>query len=280
MVGPTSLTTIPDQLQPLKTLKTLKTMKLPAAPAPSTEFKNAEGSTVPKEFALAARKNPDNIKEMAETPSEKRELEKEALARSYAIVIDRSGSMTTGDGSGTRWDSAKKAVEQLVGKVLEYDLDGSVPLYLFDHEVESVGDCTSPSQVLSVFNDYPPRRGTTNLAPCLETVLGKYAGNQRENYENIPGLTVVVILDGTTDNNQAVRDVMKKYADPANGFCASHTELAISFVQIGNDPGATAFLKELDEGVAGKPDICDTLLDNDLFAPGGVEKCLYNAIFD
>jgi hypothetical protein len=255
-------------------------MKLPAAPPASLEFKNAVGSNVPKEFALAARKNPDNIKDMAETLEEKTVLEKEALARSYAIVIDRSGSMVTPDGAGTRWDSAKKAVEQLVGKVLEYDLDGSVPLFLFDHEVESVGDCTSPSQVLSVFNDYPPRRGTTNLAPCLDMVLGKYAGNKRENYENIPGLTVIVILDGETDDNQAVKNVMCKYADPANGFCASHTEIAVSFVRIGDDPGAKAFLEELDEGVAGKPDICDTCCDDQIFAPGGVEKCLYNAIFD
>ncbi|CAM9157561.1 unnamed protein product, partial [Ectocarpus sp. 12 AP-2014] len=184
--------------------------------------------------------------------------------RSYVIVTDRSGSMITPDGAGTRWDSARKAVEQLVEKVLHYDLDGSVPLFLFDHEVESIGDCTSPSQVLSVFKDYPPRRGTTNLAAALETVLSKYAGKNRSNYENVPGLTVIVILDGSTDDNEAVKTVMRKYADPANGFCMNHTDIAISFCQVGNDPGATAFLKELDEGVAGKPDICDTLCDEKL----------------
>ena len=254
-------------------------MKLPAAPASSNEFKNAAGSTVPKEFAIAARKNPDAITEMAESLEEKKSLEKEALARSYVFCIDRSGSMMTPDGAGTRWDSAQRAVEQLVGKVLEFDLDGSVPLYLFDYETEFVGDCVSPSQVLSVFKDLPPRRGTTNLAPCLDTVLGKYAGKNKENYENVPGLTVVVLLDGETDSNQAVKDVMRKYADPANGFCASHVEISIAFVQLGDDPGATAFLKELDEGVAGLPDICSTCKDEKLFAPGGVEKCLYDAIF-
>jgi hypothetical protein len=39
-------------------------MKLPAPTAPSTEFANAKGSTVPEEFAVAVRKNPDAIKEM------------------------------------------------------------------------------------------------------------------------------------------------------------------------------------------------------------------------
>lgn len=42
----------------------LLTMKLPDAPPASTTFKNAVGSDIPEEFALAARKNPDAIKEM------------------------------------------------------------------------------------------------------------------------------------------------------------------------------------------------------------------------
>ena len=64
-------------------------MKLPTAPAPSTEFKNAPGSVVPKEFAIAARYNPGNIPDMAESPSEMKELCKEALARQYVLIVTR-----------------------------------------------------------------------------------------------------------------------------------------------------------------------------------------------
>lgn len=39
-------------------------MKLPDAPPASKTFKNAIGSDVPEEFALAARKNIDNIEKM------------------------------------------------------------------------------------------------------------------------------------------------------------------------------------------------------------------------
>lgn len=270
--------------QPFKTLKTLKTlktktMKLPAAPAPSTEFKNALGSTVPKEFALEARKNPDVIKDMAETPSEKCELEKEALARQYCLVCDMSGSMSWPDGSTTRWESARKAVEKLVEVMFKFDTDGSVPLYLFDDKVEFVGECVNSGQVVEVFDKYKPR-GTTDLAQCLDAVVEKYVGKNRTNFALVPGTTIVVILDGSTDSNEAVKNLIRKVADPANGYIENHSNVGFSFIQIGDDPGATAFLKELDDGLVGRPDVCDTKKDNELFAPGGVERVLRDAIFD
>ena len=254
-------------------------MKLPAAPAPSTEFKNAAGSTVPKEFALEARKNPEVIKEMAETPSEKRELEKEALARQYVFCLDMSGSMSWPDGSTTRWESARNAVEKMVETVFEYDVDHAVPLYLFDHEVTFVGECTKSSQVVEVFQSYKPR-GTTDLAKCLDVALEEYAGRKRANYEVCPGTTVIVVLDGSADDKDAVRKVIRKFSDPANGYVANHTQLAISFLQIADDPGATAFLKELDDGFAGTPDICDTKKDDILSVSGGIDKLLHDAVFD
>lgn len=254
-------------------------MKLPAAPAPSTEFKNAAESTVPEEFALAARKNPDAIMSMAETPSEKVDLENEALARQYCICVDMSGSMSWPDGSTTRWDSARKAVEQLVETVFKHDADGSIPLYLFDDKVEFVGECVSSGQVVEVFKNYKPR-GTTDLAQCLDVVVEKYVGKHRTNFALVPGTTIIVVLDGSTDSNEAVKDVIRRVADPVNGYVETHMDVAFSFIQVGDDPGATAFLKELDDGLVGKPDVCDTKKDQDLFAPGGVERVLRDAIFD
>jgi len=128
---------------------------------------NAKGSKVPEQFAIEARKNPDVIPMMAETKSETKALSKEALVRQYVIIVDRSGSMDSPDGFGTRWKSARKAVEKLVDAVFEYDTDGRVPLYLFDDQVEFVGECTSSSQVKGVFESYEPR-GTTDLAKCLD----------------------------------------------------------------------------------------------------------------
>ena len=104
-------------------------MRLPPTARPSDVFVNAQGSTVPQEYALEARKNPDNIPAMADTAQELSDLKKEALVRQYVLVIDRSGSMNTRDGLGTRWDSARKAVENMVDTVFQvcafFDLEAT-----------------------------------------------------------------------------------------------------------------------------------------------------------
>ena len=229
---------------------------------------------------MEVRKNPDLIPQMAETRSEVKELQTEALVRQYVIVVDMSGSMNTPDGFGkTRWDSARKAVEKIVDGVFKYDTDGRVPLYLFDDQVEFVGECTNSSQVKGVFESYQPR-GTTDLAKCLDVALKTYSGKNRPDYSVVPGTSYLVLLDGSTDNNEAVKTVLHHYADPASGYIENHTQIAISFIQLGDNEGATRFLRELDEGSPGYPDICDTLKDEALFKKGGVEKAFYNAIFD
>lgn len=256
-------------------------MKLPDAPAPSTEFKNAIGSDIPKEFALAARKDIGAIEKMAETPEEKEVLTKEALTRQYVICVDRSGSMGFKDKEQgrTRWKSAKMAVETLLPVIFKHDADGSVPLYLFDSNVTFVGECTDPQQVAEVFDSYQPG-SSTNLAACLEEAMGTYLGSKRPNYEVVPGTTFIVLLDGGADDPDKVKAILKKYADPKNGFVANHTQAAVSFVQIADDPGATNFLQDLDNMQPPETDICDTCKDDVIYETGGIEKLLMNAIFD
>ena len=188
--------------------------------------------------------------------------------------------MRSPDGFGkTRWDSARKAVEKIVDSVFEYDTDGRVPVYLFDDQVEFLGECTNSSQIKGVFESHGPR-GTTDLAKCLDVALKTYSGKNRPDYSVVPGTTYLVLLDGSTDNNEAVKTVLHHYADPASGYIENHTQIAISFIQHGDDVDATRFLKELDEGSPGYPDICDTLKDEELFKKGGVDKAFHDAIFD
>lgn len=253
-------------------------MKLPPAPASSLVFHNAPGSTIPQEFALAARRNPDDIATMAETPSETKALQKEALARQYVLIVDRSGSMASRDGNGTRWDSAKLAVEKIIETVFKYDVDHSVPVYLFDDQIEFVGECTNVGQVTQIFQAYKPR-GTTDLAKVLEVAMEEYSGVKRPNFAVVPGVTYITLLDGGADDEAAVRRVIQKYADPKNGFIQNHTQIAISFVQIGDDAGATRFLKDLDDNLP-PIDVIDTLKDDVIWTPGGIDKLLHDAIFD
>ncbi|KAG5183013.1 hypothetical protein JKP88DRAFT_157677 [Tribonema minus] len=252
-------------------------MKLPPCAPPAMHFINAKGSSVPKEFAIAARTNPDMIPQMAETSKESKDLHREALARQYVVIVDMSGSMATRDGRGTRWDSARVAVEKMVDTIFEYDVDHTVPLYLFDSQVTFVGELTSPSQVKAVFKEFGPR-GSTGLGPALREALGTYAGTKRPNYELVPGTTFIVLLDGGADDEGEVTRVLQEFADPKSGYVSNHTQLAVSFIQIGDDAGASAFLKRLDDGIT--PDICDFVKDDILSQSGGLDTLLYNAIFD
>jgi Mg-chelatase subunit ChlD len=253
-------------------------MKLPPAAPVSTDFRNAPGSAMAREFAMAARENPDAIPLMAETTAEKAALEKEALARQYVLVVDRSYSMTTPDGRGTRWTSACSAVQKLIGAMFMHDVDNCVPVYVFDHETTFVGECTDARDVLNVFKEIQPR-GSTDLAGALCVAMEAYTGARRPNYAVVPGTTFVVIIDGATDDNEAVKRVLQRFADPANGYVTNHTQIAVSFIQIGDDAGATRFLQDLDDNL--KPlDIVDTKKDDILGEPGGVDRVLFDAIFD
>lgn len=257
-------------------------MKLPTLPPVSTEFKNAPGSSMPEVFALAARTNPEQIKEMAETPQEARDLQTEALARQYVLIVDRSYSMTIKDGNGSRWTAACAAVEKLVSTIFRYDVDHNVPLYVFDHETTFVGELGDPADVMNVFREIGPR-GSTDIAKALSVAMGEYAGKARNNFAVVPGTTFVVILDGCPNDGKvgedAVKQVLRHFADPANGYIDNHTQIAVSFVQVGDDVKASRFLKELDDNLPGL-DISDTKHASTLWQPNGIDILLHDAIFD
>ncbi|KAG5184088.1 hypothetical protein JKP88DRAFT_163605 [Tribonema minus] len=252
-------------------------MKLPPVAPPAMHFINAKGSNVPQEFAIAARANPDVIPQMAETPKELQALQKEALARQYVIIVDMSGSMAARDGKGTRWDSARSAVEKMVDTIFAYDVDHTVPLYLFDSEVTFIGELTKASQVKAVFKEFGPR-GTTGLGAALREALSTYAGTKRPNYQLVPGTTFIVLLDGGADDEADVMRVLQEFADPRNGYIENHTQIALSFVQVGDDASASAFLQKLDDSIT--PDICDFKRDDILTQLGGLDRLLHDAIFD
>jgi hypothetical protein len=124
----------------------------------------------------------------------------------------------------------------------------------------------TPSPVEQVFLENDPV-GTTNLAAVLQDALNNFfqrraAGDTAQAGEK-GGETILVITDGEPDDRRAVIDVIINATQKLD----RDEELAISFIQVGNDAGATAFLKALDdqlEGVGAKFDICDTMTIDDM----------------
>lgn len=167
--------------------------------------------------------------------------------RDYTLILDKSGSMGTEDqpGGKSRWDAVKEGTEALTRTLVKLDPDG-VNLYCFNNKHKFYENVT-PEKVGQVFNENQPN-GSTNLADVLKDALSKFhsrknAGQLKEN-----GETIIVVTDGEPDDRKAVAKTIVE----ATKKLDKDEELAILFLQIGNDPGATSFLKRLDDELTGE----------------------------
>ncbi|MFN5855993.1 MAG: vWA domain-containing protein [Pseudanabaenaceae cyanobacterium] len=197
--------------------------------------------------------------------------------RDYTLIIDKSGSMSTPDqpGGKTRWQVAEESTVALARKCEQFDPDG-ITIYLFASRFKRYDDVTS-AKVVQIFQENDPS-GTTNLAAVLQDALNSYFSRKASGQAKPNGETILVITDGEPDDRKAVFEVIIK----ATQRMERDEELAISFIQVGNDSQATKFLQALDDqlqGVGAKFDICDTVTFNDL-EDMSLADVLMNAISD
>lgn len=175
--------------------------------------------------------------------------------RDYTIVIDKSGSMATKDqpGSRSRWVTARESTEAFARKCEELDPDG-LTLYVFASTFRRYERVTA-DRVATVFVENEPCGGT-DLAGVLEHAFAGYF--ERKGSGQARPETVLVVTDGAPDDEKAVMRAVIKAAKRVTAA----DELAVSFIQVGNDPAARRFLKILDDEMvrAGAPhDICSTV---------------------
>ena len=178
-------------------------------------------------------------------------LSLEQLAkRDYVLMIDKSGSMEKTDPGTTksRWQRAKEFAESLAYKCEQFDQNG-IDVVLFGSNFKRYNNVTS-AKVEQIFREQSPG-GSTNTAGALESVLAEYRSN--------PGkpITVLVITDGEPDDEKAVEKCIVNHANSIS----DDSETGISFIQIGSDAGARAWLQGLDDDlqkVGAKFDIVDT----------------------
>lgn len=197
--------------------------------------------------------------------------------RDYTLILDKSGSMSTPDQAGgkTRWEVAQESTLALARKCEQFDPDG-ITVYTFSSRFKRYDDVTS-AKVQQIFMENDPV-GTTNLATVLMDATNSYFQRKAVGAAKPGGETILVVTDGEPDDRRAVMEIIIE----ATRRMERDEELAISFVQVGNDAGATKFLKALDEqleGVGAKFDICDTVTMDDM-ADMSLAEVLMNAISD
>lgn len=177
--------------------------------------------------------------------------------RDFTLILDKSGSMVNTDTTGglSRWKSAQEASFALAHKMNEYDPDG-ITLYTFNNSFKRY-DNTTPDKVNQVFVENEPNGGT-NLAGVLQDAFDSYFKRKAAGQAKANGETIVVVTDGEPNDKQAVTACIIN----ATKKLATREELGVSFIQVGKDQSALAFLKKLDDELTSqgaKMDIVDAI---------------------
>ena len=177
--------------------------------------------------------------------------------RDYTLMLDKSGSMSSVDqpGGKSRWEMAQESTLGLASKCEQFDPDG-ITVYLFSDRFQRYDNVTS-TKVAEIFQENSPSGGT-NLVAALQHAINNYFQRKAAGQAKPEGETILVVSDGEPDNRMAVVEVIINATQKIH----RDEELAISFIQMGSDRGATRFYKGLDEqlqGIGAKFDICDTL---------------------
>jgi uncharacterized protein with von Willebrand factor type A (vWA) domain len=197
--------------------------------------------------------------------------------RDYTLIIDKSGSMATPDQKGgkNRWTAAQESTFALASKCEQFDPDG-ITVYVFSGKFKRYENVTS-LKVSQIFQENDPS-GTTDLAGVLKHATDSYFTRKNNKEAKPNGEIILVVTDGEPDDRKAVMRVIIE----ASRQMERDEELAISFIQVGNDPQATRFLKVLDDelqSAGAKFDICDTITMDDM-EDISLSEVLMNAITD
>lgn len=178
----------------------------------------------------------------------------------FKLAVDRSGSMgdpvhadkPTGQ---TRWQAAEEATIALARECVKYDDDG-ITVALFNNsftEFENIDD--GPTKAAAIFKQNGPNGGTAT-DKIVQHYLDVYFAAKAKG-EAKP-VILAVITDGVP-NVEA--DLIKVIVDGTKKL-DNEDEFSITFLQVGDNMDAHAFLKRLDDDLVtkygAKFDIVDT----------------------
>ncbi|KAH0840306.1 hypothetical protein J3R83DRAFT_1316 [Lanmaoa asiatica] len=230
--------------------------------------------------------SPDRLRDIAYLQAPMRRESKENaldMLREYdtVIIMDDSASML----QDHRWEQACEALGGLAQTAATYDKDG-IDIHFLNHPKYGT-NIKDPKNVRQLFRHVRPQ-GLTPIANKLDILVGDYVeklekATRRKNkgdpftLKQIKPVNFIVITDGAPSKlavcvwysrrcqfrisaDEPVDSIVSlaRRLDRGNYPLA---QVGIQFVQIGDDVGATEFLKELDDdlsGTYGVRDIVDT----------------------
>lgn len=197
--------------------------------------------------------------------------------RDYTLILDKSGSMSKREPNAdkSRWQAAEESTLALARKCEQFDPDG-LTVYLFSSRFKRYDNVTS-EKVEQIFLENDPV-GSTNLTAVLEDAFRDYFERKAKGKTKPNGESILVMTDGEPDDRRSVIESIIN----ASRKLDRDEELAVSFIQVGQDLSAREFLKALDDQllkVGAKFDIVDTITMDDM-AEMSLTEVLLKAIED
>jgi von Willebrand factor type A domain len=206
--------------------------------------------------------------------------------RQYELFLDVSGSMTydaVGMGSDpantmSRWEQAQEIIGTVAQKVSKLDPDGA-NLTTFGSKLTHYPKING-SKIQAIF-EKEPEDPKTDLLTAMQYAASKFAEMVTQSPDN--KMTILVFTDGqpVKGTEGQIRDLIIKMAN----VCQDKSQLAISFLQLGDQKDATVFLNYLDDmqkdtNLVMKFDVVDTKRPSDFDAGMTVDQYLELAITD
>ncbi|KAI0289992.1 hypothetical protein BC826DRAFT_913861 [Russula brevipes] len=158
---------------------------------------------------------------------------------------------------GALWSEARDALAGVAELSQMKDGEG-LDIYCLNG-YQSRRNLRSESEVHDFFNSITPE-GQTPIGAKLRQILNTYVPKIEDSTLHHKPISILVITDGVpvTDDPKSVIIEFARRLDARN---VPPRQLGIQFVQIGDDPGATEALKELDDQLGpthGIRDMVDT----------------------
>lgn len=166
----------------------------------------------------------------------------------FIVVIDASGSMAEPVSSSnrkSRWEYMQETAMSFCRDLEKYDSDGIDVITFGGSNIDSFTGVTA-DKVKDVFAGRSPRGGTP-LHLALEAALKAAGKSDKKDF-------IIVFTDGVPDDKAAAATVIRNAANKQE----TDDALTILFIQVGDDRGAAAYLRDLDDNLKGaKFDIVD-----------------------
>jgi hypothetical protein len=161
------------------------------------------------------------------------------------VLKDKSGSMAETDAPNglTRWKYTEEFIKPLVGAFSEFDPDG-IDVAFFNNQLDVIEGVTKEN-FSAEWNKRNPAAGT-HLAPALEWAFDLHFKWKAKGEGK--STLILVVTDGEPQDRAKVAPVIIG----ASKKMDRDEELAVLFLQVGKDSGATEFLRSLDDDLQGK----------------------------